>query len=162
MRTGINAHVLHPVHDLIQVLWLGKRDIAVTWDHKSSIRWAIVEEFEQGIQTKVHEHNYGQFVWTAHLYPGSDQNQCSRGRSKETANCPSCCSKDYRVSNYKKWLYVKCHKSNIFIITVTEQSQLMCQGLLWHATQRRTSKLIWTSEQQVRWVVLYHTTVYNL
>ena len=36
----------------MQVLWLGKPDIVVTWEPKSSLPTAVIAKFEQGIQTE--------------------------------------------------------------------------------------------------------------
>ena len=36
----------------MQVLWLGKPDVAVTWEPVSSLPTAVIAEFEQGIQTE--------------------------------------------------------------------------------------------------------------
>ena len=51
----------------MQVLWLGKPDIAVTWEPESSLPPAVLEEFEQGIHADVVEYmdnSYGQHAVT--------------------------------------------------------------------------------------------------
>jgi len=40
----------------MHVLWLGKPDIAVTWEPESSSPTAVIAEFEQGIQTEAVQH----------------------------------------------------------------------------------------------------------
>ena len=40
----------------MQVIWLGKPNLDVTWEPVSSLPPAVVEEFEHGIQAEVVEH----------------------------------------------------------------------------------------------------------
>ena len=51
----------------LQVLWLGKPEVSVTWEPESSIPPAVIEEFEKGIQAEVTQHvveSYGQHTFT--------------------------------------------------------------------------------------------------
>lgn len=47
----------------MQVLWLGKPDIEVTWESADTLPLAVIEEFESGIQCEAEMHtdfHYGQ------------------------------------------------------------------------------------------------------
>ena len=56
----------------MQVLWLGKEDVNVTWEPASSLPQAVVDEFEKGVECAAVQQNndfYGQNTYTSRLRP---------------------------------------------------------------------------------------------
>ena len=65
----------------MQVLWLGKPDVAVTWEPVSSLPTAVIAEFEQGIQTEAVQHVAdcnGQWVSTLGVAYTGDQGDTTK------------------------------------------------------------------------------------
>lgn len=56
-----------PIPYVLQVLWLGKPEKAISWEPESSLPAAVVQEFESGISAEVTQHvaeSYGQHTFT--------------------------------------------------------------------------------------------------
>lgn len=67
----VHTHYLNVVqlkHTIgLQVLWLGKEDVKVTWEPASSLPQAVVSEFSKGVESTAVEQrseHYGQETYT--------------------------------------------------------------------------------------------------
>ena len=65
----------------MQVLWLGKEDVNVTWEPASSLPQAVVDEFEKGVECTAVQQNsdfYGQKTCTLHIETKTLQSSASK------------------------------------------------------------------------------------
>ena len=71
-----------------QVLWLGKPELKVTWESAASLPLAIIQEFEQGVQSQVVTRTDDQYVQKKCVLSVSSNKPDDVALKKPRVECP--------------------------------------------------------------------------
>ena len=74
-------------HNSIQVLWLGKPEMQVTWEPASSLSSTLIEEFERGIGVETCQQSTHQYGYEASTIFTVDK-PASQQPKKARCDCP--------------------------------------------------------------------------